>query len=217
MRHYMGNTINLSGSGGVGTGGNNYGVNVDLTVDPNSINFTNIVGGSGGSNNYGVNFATSLILVSGSVNFLNVAGGGTSGSTNNYGINIGAQVSAPVITGADIAGGPGTNLNYGLNIAAQLGSTATNVLIMTATSMGNGSNEYGINIGGPVVVGSGATLTFTGSGGGVYNGTGTDNHGIYINNSSITSSGVGATPCRSQVWAAKVSTPMRVSTSMPLV
>ena len=91
---------------------------------------------------------------------------------------------------------------------------------MTATSMGNGSNEYGINIGGPVVVGSGATLTFTGSGGGVYNGTGTDNHGIYINNSSITSSGVGATTMTAHRLirgGQGQQHQCRVSTSMPLV
>ena len=44
-----------------------------------------------------------------------------------------------------------------------------------------------------VTVGSGATLALTGTGGGVYNGTGTLNHGIYLNSATLTSSGAGAT------------------------
>ena len=59
--------------------------------------------------------------------------------------------------------------------------------------MGLGSNEYGINVANTVTVGSGATLTLTGTGGGVYNGTGTLNHGIYLNSATLTSSGAGAT------------------------
>ena len=55
-------------------------------------------------------------------------------------------------------------------------------------------NEYGINVGAPVVVGSGATLNLTGLGGGVYsNSSGTLNHGIYLNGATLTSSGTGAT------------------------
>ena len=44
-----------------------------------------------------------------------------------------------------------------------------------------------------VVVGTGATLALTGTGGGIYNGTGTNNDGIYLNNAIITSSGASAT------------------------
>ncbi len=140
-----------------------------------------------------MNFGIGLTLVNGSLNFLDIVGGGTSTSTTNYGLNIGAAVTAPVITGRDIVGGPGTNNNWGLYVNAALGSAATNVLIMTASSLGIGSNEYGINVANTVAVGSGATMTLTGTGGGVYNGTGTLNHGIYLNGSTITSSGTGAT------------------------
>ena len=91
-----------------------------------------------------------------------------------------------MITGRDITGGPGTNNNWGLYVNAALGTAATNVLTMTATSLGLGSNEYGINIANTVTVGSGATLALTGTGGGVYNGTGTLNHGIYLNSATLT-------------------------------
>ena len=156
------------------------------------------------NSNIGVQFGVGLTMVNGSLNFLNVAGGGTSGSSSNFGLNIsGVTVTAPVITGRDLAGGPGSGSNYGLNIgsssaASQLGTSITNVLTISATSLGSGSNEYGINIfgtGGPsVVVGSGATMTLTGIGGGVYNGTGTLNHGIYLNSATLTTSGAALRP-----------------------
>ena len=195
------NTINVSGLGGVGSGGTHHGVDIETigfhvnlngSNPSNSINFIDCTGGSGGNSNYGVNFSVGVTLVNGSLNFLNVAGGGSGASTTNYGLNIGAAVTAPVITGRDIAGGPGTNQNFGLFINALLGTSATNVLTMTASSMGLGMSEYGINVANTVTVGSGATLTLTGTGGGNYNGTGTLNHGIYLNGATLTSSGAGA-------------------------
>ena len=180
-----------------------FSVNLNGTNPANSINFINCAGGTGGNSNIGVQFGVGLTIVNGSLNFLNVVGGGTSGSSSNFGLNIsGVTVTAPVITGRDLVGGPGSGSNYGLNIgnstaASQLGTSITNVLTISAASLGSGSNEYGINIfglgGSSVVVGSGATMTLTGTGGGVYNGSGTDNHGIYLNNATITSSGAGAT------------------------
>ena len=202
----------MTGVGGIGTGGSHYGVDIETTAfsvnlngtnPANSINFINCVGGTGGNSNIGVQFGVGLTMVNGSLNFLNVAGGGTSGSSSNFGLNIsGVTVTAPVITGRDLAGGPGSGSDYGLNMgsssaALQLGTSITNVLTISATSLGLGSNEYGINIfgtgGSSVVVGSGATMTLTGIGGGVYNGTGTLNHGIYLNSATLTSSGAGAT------------------------
>ena len=204
--------INISGIGGHGSGGVNYGVNIatSLAVNLNntsptsSLNFNNCIGGTGGNGNNGVNFGIGLTMVNGSLNFLDVVGGGTAGSSSNFGLNIsGVTVTAPVITGRDLAGGPGSGSNYGLNIgssstASQLGTSITNVLTISATSLGSGSNEYGINIFGTggtssVVVGSGATLALTGTGGGIYNGTGSNNYGIHLNNAIITSSGAGAT------------------------
>ena len=174
------NTINISGYGGVGSLGNHNGVNIDTTAfsvnlngtnPANSINFINCAGGTGGNSNIGVQFGVGLTMVNGSLNFLNVVGGGTSTSSSNFGLNIsGITVTAPVITGRDIVGGPGSSTDYGLNIgsssatASQLGSSITNVLTMSATSLGSGSSEFGINIFGTgstssVVVGNGATLT----------------------------------------------------------
>ena len=152
------NTINISGAGGMGTTGVHHGVNIPslLTVTlngtgpSNALNFINCAGGPGGPGNYGVNFAGALTLASGSLNFLNVVGGGNTATTGNYGLFIGSTVIAPVIIGRDIAGGPGTNNNWGLNVAGTLGSAATNVLIMAASSLGYGSNEYGINATGAV-------------------------------------------------------------------
>ena len=182
--------------------GTSFAVNLNNTNPTSALNFTNCVGGTGGNNNIGVQFGAGLTMVNGLLNFLNVVGGGTSGSSFNFGLNIsGVTVTAPVISGRDIAGGPGSGSNYGLNIgsssaASQLGTSITNVLTISATSLGSGSNEYGINIFGTggtssVVVGSGATLALTGTGGGVYNGTGTLNHGIYLNSATLTTSGAG--------------------------
>ena len=134
-------TINITGIGGTWNArALNYGVNIATTFSVNlnntsptsALNFVNCIGGTGGNSNIGVSFGTSLTLVNGSLNFLNVVGGGKAGSTNNYGVNVGAAVTAPVIIGKDIVGGPGTNNNWGLYVAAQLGSSATNVLTMTA-------------------------------------------------------------------------------------
>ena len=94
------NTINVTGVGGIGTGGNHYGVDIDTTAfsvnlngtnPANSINFINCVGGTGGNSNIGVQFGVGLTMVNGSLNFLNISGGGTSTSTTNYGLNIGEQ------------------------------------------------------------------------------------------------------------------------------
>ena len=125
------NTINISGYGGVGSGGNHNGVNIDTTAfsvnlngtnPTNSINFINCAGGTGGNSNIGVQFGVGLTMVNGSLNFLNVVGGGTSSSSSNFGLNIsGVTVTAPVITGRDLAGGPGSGSNYGLNIGSSIG------------------------------------------------------------------------------------------------
>ena len=93
-------------------------------------------------------------------------------------------------------GGPGSGGNYGLNVAgSQLGGVGTYVLTMSAASLGLGSSEYGINVsgGGSVVVGNGATMALTGVGGGIYSGAGTGNHGVYLNNANLTSTGANAT------------------------
>ena len=116
------NTINISGLGGFGSGGSHYGANVETsfianlngTNNSNSLNFLNCGGGTGGNPNHGVNFGVGLTQVNGSLNFLNVVGGGTTRYLNNYGVNIsGVTVTAPVITGRDLVGGPGTGGNYG--------------------------------------------------------------------------------------------------------
>jgi hypothetical protein len=98
-------------------------------------------------------------------------------------VNLGASVSAPVIIASDVMGGPGTGSDYGFYVVSgnTLGSLATNVLSITAGSLGTGSNEYGINLSGTLQVGNGGTMTLNGTGGGVYSGAGTNNHGIFFN------------------------------------
>jgi filamentous hemagglutinin family protein len=200
--------VNVSGIGGSGSGGSHFGVsitglfavNLNNTNSASALTFINCIGGSGGHFNYGVNFATSLALVNGSLNFRNVVGGsGGSGTTHHDGVEIasGQLVQAPVILATDCYGGPGTGSDIGINIIGTLGGNAgnvtPNVVIISGGSLGTGSNEYGIAVTGGVGVGSGATatLSLTGTGGGVYNGSGTLNHGIYINNATI-DSGSGA-------------------------
>ena len=148
------------GNGGTKDGGSHFGVNMATSLVANlnntnatsALSFKNCIGGNGGNTNHGVNFGAGFTQVNGSLNFLNVVGGGTSASVNNFGVNIsGVTVTAPVITGRDLAGGPGMGGNYGLNVgnigaASQLGSAITNVLTISANSLGSGTGEYGINI-----------------------------------------------------------------------
>ena len=190
-----GGTINFSGYGGSGSGGSNYGVNVDLNVTDPIMNFTNLVGGSGGNNNYGVNFATPLIVASGQINFLNVAGGGTTGSSGNNGVNVAATVSAPVIIAQDVFGGPGVSMDIGFNIAANFGSSATTQISITAGSIGTGNSEYGIQVasGATVQVGDGGTIALIGTGGGTYTGFGSFNYGVNLNGATLTA-GNGGSP-----------------------
>jgi|GEM_PF-2112524 len=191
------NTINFTGIGGSGSGGSNHGINVATastwqlqgTNPANSINFINCVGGSGGVPNVGINFLVPLSIVSGTLNFRNIMGGsGGSGTTNHYGIINGSTISAPSIIMTDIYGGPGTGGDYGLLNTGTIGGSSTNMLSISAASVGSGSNQYGIyNNAGTIQVADGGSLTLNGTGGGAYTniGTGTSSIGIY-NQGTIT-------------------------------
>ena len=187
-----GSTIAITGIGGVGTGSAgslHHGVQIaGAMVNSSSLTFLNCTGGSGGNRNYGVNFAGNLTLVNGLLQFTNVTGGGGRASSNNFGVNLsGSVVAAPTILGMDIFGGPGSGNNYGLYIesGSTLGSSATNQLQISAGSLGIGSNEYGIAVAGSAIVGEGGTLTFVGTGGGLYSGAGQENYGIYLSGATF--------------------------------
>ncbi len=198
-------TINVTGIGGSGSGGTHYGVdittgsfavNLDDANPASSLNFKNCIGGSGGTSNYGINFNASLNLVNGSLNLQNITGGsgGSGTSTHHHGvmINSGITVSAPAIIASECFAGPGTGSDIGFDLTGTLGSIATNQISITAGSLGSGGGEYGINAGGAILVGDSGTISLSGSGGGLYNGGGTQNFGI--NFTAALTAGNGGTP-----------------------
>ncbi|TPW18754.1 MAG: PE-PGRS family protein, partial [Halothiobacillaceae bacterium] len=180
------NAVTLTGVGGTGTGGQHHGVFV-YSANPNTLlcTFLNCTGGSGGSSNYGVDLNGSITMVSGTLQFTNVTGGGT--GLNNYGVYIGAIVTAPMILGSDIYGGPGSGNDYGLNIS---GSLVANEVLISAGSLGLVSSEIGINLTGSVVAN---TTILTGIGGGLYSGAGAGNYGVFLSGtvSGATLTGIG--------------------------
>ena len=189
-------TTTLSGFGGSGGGGLNYGVEMNGAVisygTNNTLNFSNCLGGSGsGGNNYGVTFSSNL-FVNGAINFTNVVGG--SGGTANHGVFIpsGVTVTAPTLIGRDVEGGG--SIGFYLNGGA-FGSTGTNQIYIQAGSVGIGSNEVGIQIdnSGQMIVGDGGTMTLVGTGGGIYNGNGGSNYGVNLTSATL-SAGIATGP-----------------------
>ena len=192
-------TLTITGAGGQGSGGLHHGVyfinggmqfNLNSTNPASAFNLSNCMGGTGGNNNCGVKITTNSSMVSGIWNFENVSGGGTSTSTTNYGVFIGSAttITAPIITGSAIYGGPGSNNNCGLYVnGGTLGTAATNVMNIQAGSLGTGSNEVGILVdtSGKVQVGEGGTLTLHGTGGGTYSSAGGSNYGIQLNSATL--------------------------------
>ncbi|TPW18499.1 MAG: nuclear pore complex protein Nup98-Nup96, partial [Halothiobacillaceae bacterium] len=189
-------TATLTGIGGVGSGGFNDGVAVNaVAFSGTTLIFQNCSGGTGGNQNNGVDFIGNLSLVTGLLQFNNIAGGGSGTATQNDGVYIpsGVTVSAPIILGTDLLGGPGTNNNVGLHIAGTLGSSTTNKLYMNAGSLGQGSQEYGIYLdSGSALVSNGGTLELIGAGGGLYITSGSNNHGIELSGATLTAGNGGA-------------------------
>ncbi|MBI3508527.1 MAG: S-layer family protein [Chlamydiia bacterium] len=198
------NSITLTVIGGTGTGGSgvtngNMGVyykgasslTLNGTNPANSITFLNCAGGSGlGGFNIGVGLASSL-TTAGSLNFENCVGG--SGGGNNYGVYVPATLAASNIATNDVVGGPGLNNNIGFYInGGSVGNASSGRLTITASSLGMGSNEVGVQIdsSGAVTVGDGGTMALIGTAGGLYNSAGTNNYGVYLNGAVLTA-GVG--------------------------
>jgi hypothetical protein len=185
------NTINITGIGGNGTGGVHHGVYIlaggTFTVNllgtniNNSMNFNNCVGGTGGDTNNGVKISNGFTIPT-NLNFLNCVGG--SGTSNNNGVNMDAgTVVANYITATDCLGGAGTaDTNIGFLVNGSLGSSGqTNRISISASSLGLGSQNYGIRNNSSIIVGDGGTISLVGTGGGQYTSTGSSNQGIFIN------------------------------------
>ena len=202
--------IYITGTGGTTAGniGENYGVNVStsLSVNINStypssgLNFVNCTGGVGGiitASNYGINFGASLTMVNGTLNFQNITGGsgGNTPITSHHGVYIpvGSTVTAPAIIALDCMGGPGISGDVGFYVAGSLGSASASQIYITGGTLGIGSSENGIQIGSTslaniatVQVGSGGTISLTGTGGGIYNTeVGGSNIGVYLSGASL--------------------------------
>ncbi|HSX11413.1 MAG TPA: filamentous hemagglutinin N-terminal domain-containing protein, partial [Chlamydiales bacterium] len=187
------NTINMTGIGGSGTAGTHIGVNIDTsftmnmngTNPNNSFNFINCAGGNGSSgSNYGVQLQTGFTH-QGNLTFQNCTGG--SGGQNNYGVFFTATsstIAASNILATDCFGGAGTGNDYGIYVinATTLGTTTTASISMNGGSLGTGSNEIGIFVTGDgrLTVGDNGTINLVGTGGGFYNGAGTNNHGVSL-------------------------------------
>ncbi|TPW16684.1 MAG: filamentous hemagglutinin family domain-containing protein, partial [Halothiobacillaceae bacterium] len=186
------NGMTLTGIGGAGSLGLHSGIQINGATITTTSSFicSNCTGGTGGSSNYGVFFSSSFSMVNGTLQFNNVSGGGV--TTNNYGVYVVGAGAAPSILGNDIYGGSGTGSDYGLYITGTLGDSTTNQIELTAGSLGTGSNEYGIYLGGSVVVNSGGTINLTGLGGGLYSSSGQQNVGIYCNGATLTAGAGGS-------------------------
>ena len=162
---------------------------VENSSNPNSsLNFINCVGGSGGTGtstnfNSGVDILTSIInLVTGSINFTNVVGGTSPTGGNHYGININGSsvVVAPVIIGRGFWAtwfGKQLWIEFDRNVGIY---NYYERFVDRRGSLGTGSNEYGMNLGGAIGVGDGGILTLVGTGGGIYSNSGANNYGINL-------------------------------------
>jgi filamentous hemagglutinin family protein len=183
------NTVTVSGTGGTGTGGTHYGVNVGtsltLTLDGtnvnNSVNFTNTTGGVGGNGNIGLNVGASTTLSAGILNISNVTGGGGSTSTGNHGVSVASTLDAPTLKAMDVMGGPGAGSNIGFYVpSGTVGSnTVADLISIQAGSLGTGAGEVGIQVDGTGIIQTAlaGTVTLQGIGG---NGTGSANYGVYL-------------------------------------
>src|SRR6185436_2450687 len=113
----------------------------------------NCIGGSGASGNSGVFFGASLSLVNGSLNFRDCVGGtGSGGSHDGVFTNLGT-ITAPSIIAADCFGGNGgaAGGDVGFFVSGSTigttgsgGTPVTNLISITAGSLGVASNEIGI-------------------------------------------------------------------------
>ncbi|TPW18756.1 MAG: hypothetical protein FD130_36 [Halothiobacillaceae bacterium] len=168
----------VTGIGGIGMGGQHHGVFVSGLTANSDLTFINSVGGNGGTSNYGVNVSGNLTMVNGTLQFSNITGGGV--LTSNYGVAIAGVVTAPMVIGADIFGGPGSGNDYGLYLS---GSLVANEVLMSAGSIGIGSSEVGIYLVGTI---NADIATLTGLGGGLYSSAGVGNYGIYLNGATLT-------------------------------
>ena len=117
-----------------------------------------------------------------------------SGGTGNHGIliNPGITVSPANFIAQDIMGGPGNNNNtIGFYIhGGTLGSSASNLIFISAGSLSTGASNSGIQVDtsgttGMIIVGNGGTIDLVGTGGGFYSNLGSNNYGINLNNATL--------------------------------
>ena len=132
--------------------------------------------------------------MNGGLNFKNCVGG--SGGSSNLGVNIASAVSAPAIIAIDCLGGPGTGNDWGFCGGSCAWVFFQNLISLTAGSLGTASSEYGIDVTSTIQVGDAGTMTLNGTGGGLYNGSGSQNFGIFLNGATLIAGngGTAATP-----------------------
>src|SRR5581483_2328784 len=129
----------------------------------------NCLGGTSvGTLNYGVNFQAPLTMVSGSLQFNNCVGGGSSSSSLNYGVIINnVAVAAPSIITNDVLGGVGSSSHgfYVSGSSAVVGNTSTQRLAIVAGALSGGTTTNGINVtSGTLTVGNAGSIILNGTG-----------------------------------------------------
>jgi hypothetical protein len=202
-------TINITGNGGGNTNSaTNYGVSLDtggvISTANGNVTVTGTGGGAGsGNSNTGVYIfsGNSAIKTTGSGNiFVTGTGGDLSGSgVNNYGVSVstinGIQASgtgAISVTGNGGGSSGGGNVGLGCGAANCIQPNSTGSLTIIGTAGNAGDFNYGINLStvGSSIIGSGAEMNITGTGG---NSSGRTNLGVVVSGagSIISNSGTG--------------------------
>ncbi len=199
--------VSVTGTGGAGSGGNNFGVFVvsggTITAGGSgTVTVTGTGGAGNGNQNYGVWIAGSNSKINSSGGNVSVTGTGDAGNGNqNYGVVVDNQ--GKITSGGsgtvtiEGKGGAGSGMrNFGVYVLA--GGTITSggagtVSVTGTGGSGTGSSNYGVYVvnSGSQITSSGGAVLVKGTGGGA--GTSAGNYGVYIASSGvITSAGTGA-------------------------
>ncbi len=183
--------LDLNGTGGLGGSDFNFGIVLDEGFVTSAATGNIVMDGSSqgnNMNNYGVYLINSSLIFSSSSGTIDITGTGGNGTNNNYGINLQSSEIASnngKVTLTGTGKGTGDN-NYGIyqNTGAKvysLGSALIDYFGTGSTTPGV-NNNYGI-----FLTDSGTEIRSFGTGAinlnGMGNGTGNNNHGIFIDTS----------------------------------
>ncbi|MBL7796806.1 MAG: DUF1573 domain-containing protein, partial [Saprospiraceae bacterium] len=202
-----GSTATVIGSGGLSTGGFNYGVYVTgmITSLGGNVGVTGTGGGTGisSTNNYGVNLDAGGQILAGGAGSVTVAGtGGASTGTYNAGVHIFGSNSKITSSGGNVhvtgTGGGASSGLYKYGVYVETGGKISAAGMGSVTVIGNGgtastsAQNVGVVVldGGAAISSSGGDVSVTGQGGGT--GASNFNRGILVSvDGTITAGGNG--------------------------